>query len=133
VSGVRPTPVSGVVAFPIGRPIDRADIRELCNRVRALLEGSDADMVVCDVRALVDPDVAAVDALARLQLAARRMGGRVQLLHAPSELQDLLALTGLRDVVPLLVGLPAEARGQAEQGEHALGIEEERDPADPVA
>jgi len=42
----------------------------------------------CDVRAL-RADVAAVDALARLQLAARQAGFELRLLHASAELRCL--------------------------------------------
>jgi len=50
---------------------------------------------VCDVGALVEPDVAAVDALARLQLAARRSGCRITLQGVAPEMGDLLELMGL--------------------------------------
>jgi hypothetical protein len=41
-----------------------------------------------------------VDALARLQLAARQHGCQVRLRHASSELFELVAFMGLRDVLP---------------------------------
>src|SRR4029078_6767856 len=46
----------------------------------------------CDVRAL-RADVAAVDALARLQLAARQAGFELRLLHASAELRGLTRVT----------------------------------------
>jgi ABC-type transporter Mla MlaB component len=52
----------------------------------------------CDVRALC-ADVAAIDALARLQLAARRQGCRIQLRNASHDLLDLVAFMGLCDVL----------------------------------
>jgi hypothetical protein len=63
--------------------------------------------IVCDVASLA-PDAAAIDTLARLQLTARRVGLELRLRHASSELQDLLAFAGLRDVLRL------EAGGQSE-------------------
>jgi hypothetical protein len=81
--------------------------------------------IVCDVGALA-PDAAAVDTLARLQLTLRRLGMEMQLRHASSELQDLLAFVGLRNV------LRVEADGQAEQREQRLGVEEEREVDDPA-
>jgi hypothetical protein len=57
-------------------------------------------LFVCDVGALVDPDVAAVEALARLQLAARRSGCRIGLYDVPPELGGLLELMGLGDIFP---------------------------------
>lgn len=80
-------------------PIERADVPALCDRVRGRLEESDAHLVVCDVGAVVDPDAVTVEALARLQLTARRLGHRLRVRHACGELQDLLDLMGLRHVV----------------------------------
>jgi len=40
-----------------------------------------------------------VDALARLQLAARRHRCRIELRNASSELRDLIAFMGLEDVL----------------------------------
>jgi ABC-type transporter Mla MlaB component len=128
--GTPPEPTT--IVLVISGPIARAGIAGLCERVAVLLEGSDADHVVCDVRALVDPDAVAVDALARLQLTARRLGRQVRLRHACGELEDLLALMGLRGVVSPCAGSAVEPRGQAKQGEQARGVEEEADPADPT-
>ena len=82
-------------------------------------------MIICDVGAVV-PDVHAIDALARLQLAARRLGMEVQLRHASRELQELVAFAGLRDV------LRVEAGGQPEQREERAGVEEERELDNPA-
>ncbi len=87
------------IAFAIGGPIARADLPGLCERVCALLEQSGADVALCDVSG-VDPDAVTVDALARLQLAARRHCCQVRLRHASSELLELVAFLGLRDVLP---------------------------------
>jgi hypothetical protein len=81
--------------------------------------------IVCDVGA-VAPDAVAIDTLARLQLAARRLGLEIRLRHASSELRELLAFAGLRDV------LRVEAGGQAEEREQRLGVEEERELDDPA-
>jgi hypothetical protein len=81
--------------------------------------------IVCDVGA-VAPDAVAIDTLARLQLAARRLGLEIRLRHASSELRELLAFAGLRDV------LRVEAGGQAEEREERLGVEEERELDDPA-
>jgi ABC-type transporter Mla MlaB component len=87
------------VSFAISGPIARADLPGLCERVCGLLSESRADVALCDVTG-VDPDAVTVDALARLQLAARRYGCQVRLHHASDELLDLLAFMGLRDVLP---------------------------------
>ena len=41
-----------------------------------------------------------VDALARLQLAARRQGSQVRLTGTSRELRELVLFMGLRDVLP---------------------------------
>ncbi len=114
----------------IGGRIARADVPRLCDLVHVLLENSDADLLVCDVGALVDPDVVAVDALARIQLTARRSGRRVELRHACGELRGLLALMGLCDVMPLCEGLGLEPRWQSEEREQAGRVEKETDADD---
>jgi hypothetical protein len=48
----------------------------------------------------VPPDVAIVDALARLQLVARRIGCAVVLRGASSELLELVSFMGLAGVLP---------------------------------
>ena len=55
-------------------------------------------VLVCDVSG-VRADAVTVEALARLQLAARRHGCRVVLRGASPELLDLVAFMGLRDVL----------------------------------
>jgi len=87
------------VAFAIRGPISRADLSELCDRVCTLLNESGAATVHCDVHG-VEPDAVTVDALARLQLAARRQGCKVHLHHASDELLELVAFMGLEDVLP---------------------------------
>lgn len=57
-------------------------------------------MIVCDVGAMDPPDADTVEALARLQLTALRMGRRVRYVDASGELRDLLAFSGLDDVMP---------------------------------
>ena len=80
--------------------IGRGDAADLCERVRSLLAESPAELVVCDVRAVTDPDLGTVEVIARLALTARRLGSRIQLKHACSGLRELLALTGLDSVAP---------------------------------
>jgi ABC-type transporter Mla MlaB component len=86
------------VAFAIGGPIARSDLPGLCERACALLSQSGASVVFCDVRG-VEPDAVTVDALARLQVAARRHECQVRLRQASDELLDLLSFMGLRDVL----------------------------------
>jgi len=87
------------IEFAIRGPIAPADLAGLSDRVCALLHESGADVARCDV-AGVDADAAVVDALARLQLAARRLGCQVLLRHASNELRQLVAFMGLTEVLP---------------------------------
>lgn len=87
------------VAFAIRGPITRADLPGLCDRVCTLLTRSGASVVFCDV-AGVERDAVTVDALARLQLAARRRGCQVRLQRASTELLELVDFMGLADVLP---------------------------------
>jgi ABC-type transporter Mla MlaB component len=123
---------TATIVLGIGGPIARGDVPGLCERLRVVLEGSGAEVVVCDVGALVDPDAVTVDALARLQLTARQLGRQVRLRHSSCELQELLSLMGLCDVVPLCAGLRLGPRGQTEEREQASGVQEEGHPADPT-
>jgi hypothetical protein len=58
-----------------------------------------ATLVPCDVRCL-GAEAAVVDALARLQLAAMRVGCRISLRNASPELLELIAFIGLKEVLP---------------------------------
>ena len=87
------------VPFVIHGPIARADLPELCERVCALLAENRAEVLRCEVEG-VEPDAVTVDALARLQLAARRYGCRVRLCGASDELLELVTFMGLEDVLP---------------------------------
>ena len=87
------------VAFAVRGPIARADLPGLCARVCALLGEHASGEVLCDVHG-VEADAVAVDALARLQLAARRRGCRIRLRNASAELRALVAFLGLTDVLP---------------------------------
>lgn len=69
------------------------------------------------------PDLEAVDALVRLHVAARRLGGCIRLRDVCEELEELLELVGLR----------REVGGQAESGEEGAVVEEGVEPGDPVA
>ena len=126
----QPAPPEATIELVIAGPMTGAAIAELCARVRVMLEGSGADLVVCDVSSLGDPDAGTIDALARMQLTARRLGRRVQLRHACADLQDLVAFTGLGDVLPLYGTLRLETRRQPKEGEESRGVEEEADPDD---
>ncbi|WP_280863813.1 STAS domain-containing protein [Streptomyces sp. SAI-144] len=103
-------------------PVTRDEVTGLSDEVRALLRTTRAGVVVCDVAGLGPPGLGTVDLLARLQLAARRAGGRIRLRDPDPGLHALLDLVGLR----------FEVERQPEQGEPALGVEEEVEPGEPA-
>ena len=86
------------VSLRISAPLERAALPALFERTCALLEAKDAQILRCEV-AGVRADAVAVDALARLALAARRRGCGVCLCGASEELLALIALLGLADVL----------------------------------
>jgi ABC-type transporter Mla MlaB component len=131
--GLQPAPDPDEIVMVIDGPTACTDVGGLCESIRQQALRSGAEVVLCDVGALVDPDLGTVDALARLQLTARRLGCRIRLRGACGELRELLALSGLDDVVPLCEGLRPQPRGEAEEREPPLGVQEEGDPGDPIA
>ena len=82
-------------------------------------------LAACDCHGL-----SVVDELARLQLAAGRLGCAIRLREASPRLTELLDLAGLAEVVP--ARLRGEVRGEPEGGEQ-VGVEEAVVPDDPVA
>jgi anti-anti-sigma factor len=79
--------------------IEHAEIPLICKWAGPLLADRHAGLLVCDVSDVVHPDAVTLDALARLQLTAKRMGHKVVIRHASHQLKDLLDITGLKDVV----------------------------------
>jgi ABC-type transporter Mla MlaB component len=79
--------------------IAHQDIPALCRQACTLAERSDAEVVVCDVGALLEPDAVTVEALARVQLTVRRLGCRVRVRYSCHELEELLAFMGLADIL----------------------------------
>jgi hypothetical protein len=126
----RPPPEPSADIVVISGPIVRAEIPALCEGIRASLERCPPGPVHCDVGAL-DADVVAVEALARLQLTARRLGRRIRFEDVSPELQRLLCLAGLDEALPCGAASDLEPLGQAEEWEQPRGIQEERDPGDP--
>ena len=92
--------------------------------VPALLADLPAGAAIrCDARALVEPDLATVDALARLQLGTR---GRIRLAAVPAGLATLLDMVGLGQLFPPSV----QVVGQSEDREQRRGVEEHREAGD---
>jgi ABC-type transporter Mla MlaB component len=87
-----------------------------------LIVDAETDEVLGHVDART-PDLALVEALARVQLRARRRGSRIRLTNVSERLRGLLDLVGLADVLCI------EARRQPELGEQ-LRVDEVVQPGD---
>jgi anti-anti-sigma regulatory factor len=87
------------VVIVVESPVARADIPALCARARGELEAGAADHLVCDLSGLDEVDAVVVDALARVQLTVRRLGGTLELRGADVDLVALLAWMGLDRVL----------------------------------
>ena len=87
------------VVWPLGPVISRADIPGLCDQLAVVVRYGGVRLVLCDVRAVAYQDGVVMEALLRLQLTARRWGGRIRVCNASPQLLDLLTATGLRDVL----------------------------------
>ncbi|MFJ9429019.1 STAS domain-containing protein [Streptomyces sp. NPDC101490] len=81
----------------------RDEVVLLCAELGAAPPGE----VVCEVSGLARADLAAVDALARLALAAGRRGHRIRFHGAGPELRALLLLTGLDGTLATEDGPPS--------------------------
>ena len=90
--------MSSPLLFRVSAPLRRSDLPELYARACARLAEGEHRVLELEV-AGVTADAVAVDALARLALAARRHGCRVRVLGAGAELWALIELSGLRDVL----------------------------------
>jgi ABC-type transporter Mla MlaB component len=94
--------------FQLQTPASPDAIEALCRRVRRALRGTDDIVLICDLQRVTEPDVTVIEALARMQLTARRLGRSIELRHACPQVQELVRLAGLADVLPVTVELPVD-------------------------
>ncbi|MFD7899305.1 STAS domain-containing protein [Streptomyces sp. NPDC059743] len=106
------------IVLVIAGRLTSADVPRLCEELTARLYGTGAAEAICDVGGLGPPDLAAVDALARLQLTARRHGCRVRLRGAGRELRLLLDLVGLLGLAAGGLPGPVQEPPTSDDGEH---------------
>lgn len=99
VHALRPTTDPDTLLVMVRGVFDRAAATRLGDEVGDLLRATGASLVICDLGGVTHANAAAVDAVCRVHLAARRVGCRLRLRHVSPELVDLLDLMGLCDVV----------------------------------
>src|SRR4051794_2711272 len=101
------------LAVHVRAPLRRDDLPGLFSRICGLLCEHDPDVVLCDVGDCA-PDLVALSALTRLQLAARRRGCEVRLAGASGEMLALVAFLGFARALPAdAVAQRDEAAGEA--------------------
>lgn len=88
------------VTLRIRAPLERSEVPGLVARTCALLEGQRIAVIECSA-AGVSADAAALEALARLALAAKRRGCALRLTEASDELLQLVRIVGLAEVFGL--------------------------------
>ena len=94
----------------VGSRLERADVAALCALLSVLAERQPDGAIEVDVAALGGCDLAAVDGLARLALAARQMGRSVRLVGAAPALSELVGFSGLTRVLPCRPDASVEVR-----------------------
>jgi hypothetical protein len=80
--------------------LEASSVPALCERLLALVDERGAAFVTCDVEALDTCDLVAIEALARIKLAAIRIGRQLRVSGASEQLLDLISFAGLCGVLP---------------------------------
>jgi ABC-type transporter Mla MlaB component len=86
---------AGWTVVVVGGATTTAEVHRACDRAVVLLLRSRGGVVACDLSRVLAPDIAAVDALARLRLTAMRLGAPLRLRPISPQLDGLLRLAGL--------------------------------------
>ena len=90
-------PPDQCVDVPVRAPLDALEAQALADRLSALVGDGRTHQVVCVISG--SADLATVDLLARLHLAARRHGVRLTVRAPDDDLMALLEVTGLAEVL----------------------------------
>jgi hypothetical protein len=112
------------------RRLTYVDRRE--REATVVLTCSGDDVAIWTITSWDQRDLAIVNALARLQLLAHRIGCTIEVRDPSPELTGLLDLAGLAEVLGTPSVLRVEMVGETEGGEEA-GVEEVVMPDDPVS
>jgi hypothetical protein len=110
----------------------RNDVRRGDSDAIVVLARDGVEIVCWPLPGCRRPDMALVDELAQLQLAAGRLGCSIRLRDACAELVELLDLVGLAVVLADGAGSVVEVEGKGEDGEQ-VDVEEVVVADDPVA
>jgi hypothetical protein len=94
----RPRLVRRGDAFVFRGSIRPADMPALCERARVLFGDAPTGRVICRAGGL-HPELATVEALARLGLLARQVGLEIRFEGASPALRELVRLVGLSEVL----------------------------------
>ena len=89
----------GAPVLAIRGKIGSSQIDDLCLRAGAAFAHADVQVVIVDVSGVVEPDAAALDALAHLHLIAKRRGCEIRIKHTCRQLQELARFSGLSGVL----------------------------------
>jgi hypothetical protein len=108
---------SRAIVVTLAPPVAPSAVAGMCAELRAKLAELGPCDVDCDVRALTEPDLGTIDALARLTLVGRRYGAEVAVVGSTEELAALVALAGLSDVL-LLVPVQSSRGGRPKSGKN---------------
>ncbi|HXA28452.1 MAG TPA: STAS domain-containing protein [Candidatus Angelobacter sp.] len=91
---------AGWTVVVVGGATTSAEVCRACDRAVVLLRRSrGGGVVACDLSAVLAPDIAAVDALARLRLTALRLGAPLRLRPLSPQLHGLLRIAGLESAL----------------------------------
>ena len=90
---------ASTLVLEVRGPLARSDLTGLYARACALLSEREVEVVLCRVEG-VAPDAVAVEALACLQLAARRRGAEVRLCGPSLAMREVVGFMGLAEVLP---------------------------------
>jgi len=96
----QPGPAGREIVVVVDGSLGPAQVAVLCEHVALRLADPAVERVACDAAAIDRPDLQAIDALARLALAARRSGASVQVRQAGTDLRAWLAFVGLAEILP---------------------------------
>ena len=132
------------IALTLTTPVTAAATTAMCRLLDQVPTSVGPCDVVCDAGAVTQPDLAAVNAVARLRLITLRGGHRLRLVHAGQDLRDLLTLVGLDSTIPSGSGEPPDGDpppcagasavrvGRQPEDREEAGVQETDEPDDPA-